>query len=424
MTTATLESPPPSVVGGARRPTLLQVLVVGGSLVAPLNLLLVKSLTLYDLLIGAALLMLLSRRELRMPPQRYLVAVYVFLLAGMLSAFRATYPIEALTQVAQYFFIFLIQVPVVLSVVRTRTTVLVSILLMALGSLGAIVHAFFAQNTQGAGRVLVFYSDNPNRLGYPAAYLVPMLLALWLCTRGLRRAHRLLAGAACIAGLYFVIWALGASASRSSLLGTLVALLIFVVLRPRLGMVKMLLRTTVLVGGVVLVGLLLVRSGQLPTTLEERITRSFTSDAEDQSSLVGDREHLANAGIRAFVDSPFLGTGLDNFRYVAVDYDLDATPQNPHNVWLQLLAQIGAIGTLAVAAALLMWVRDMIRAYRHALAPDRTLVWSLVAALSGVFTILIFAPEMVDRHYWLVFALGLALVDGVRRHNQRQVTTS
>jgi O-antigen ligase len=422
--TATLLTAAPVDARVVRRPSLLQVLVVGGSAVAPLNLLLVKSLTVYDVLIGWAALLLLHQRRLQMPPPRYLVAVYVFLLAAVLSAFRATYPIEALTQVAQYFFIFLVLVPVVLSVVRTRAEVLTSIALMALGSLGAIVHAYFAQNTQGAGRVLVFYSDNPNRLGYPAAYLVPMILALWLCTRGLRRAHRLLAGAGCVAGLYFVLWALGASASRSSLLGTLVALIVFVVLRPRLGFLRMLMRTTVLVGGVILLGLLLVRSGQLPTTLEERITRSFTADSDDQSNLVGDREHLANAGLRAFVDSPFLGTGLDNFRYVAVDYDLDATPQNPHNVWLQLLAQIGAFGTLAVATALVMWLRDMIRAYRHALAPDGTLIWGLVAGLGGIFTILLFAPEMVDRHYWLIFALGLALVDGVRRHNQRQVTPS
>jgi hypothetical protein len=37
-----------------------------------------------------------------------------------------------------------------------------------------------------------------------------------------------------------------------------------------------------------------------------------------------------------------------------------------------------------------------------------------VAAVSGVLTIFMFAPEMLDRHYWLFVALGLAAATGVR----------
>jgi O-antigen ligase len=148
-------------------------------------------------------------------------------------------------------------------------------------------------------------------------------------------------------------------------------------------------------------------TGSLPTTLEDRVEESFTP--EHQSTLVGDREHLANAAVIAFVQSPYLGTGLDNFRYVTTNFDLDATPQLPHNQWLQLMVQVGVFGTLALAGLLLVWFRDLVRAYRIASRADRDLLWSLVAAMCGVLTIFMFAPEMLDRHYWLFVAMGLAV---------------
>jgi len=400
----------PTLAPAATR--VVDLLVVGGCLLAPLNLLIVKSLTAYDVLIGIALVILLRHGLLRMPSRRYLALSYMFLAAAMLSAFRATYVIEALTQVLQYAFIFFVLIPVVLTVVRTRRLALTSILLLCVGSLAGILLAFITQQTQGAGRVLVFYSDNPNRLGYPAVYLIPFLIVLWQSTRQSRRSVRVLVAVTCLASGYLVLWAMFASASRSSLAGVLVALVVFVVLRPGQGITRILARGLALIAVVGLVGFGLVNTGHLPTTLQERLTRSVSADTEDQAGLLGDRQHLATAGIRAFVESPFLGTGLDNFRYVTENYDTYATPQLPHNLWLQLMVQVGVFGALAFGLFLLIWIRDMIRAFRRADPPDRELLWGLVAALSGVLTILLFAPEMLDRHYWLIVTLGLATAEG------------
>ncbi|MPZ63259.1 MAG: hypothetical protein GEU93_18630 [Propionibacteriales bacterium] len=392
-----------------------QALVVGGSVLAPLNLLIVASLTVYDVLIAMALVLLITERRIPLPPRAYAIAAYGFLLAAFFSAFRATYPIEALTQILQYFFIFFVQIPVVLVVIRTRRAALASLALICAGTLVAILHAHMTQQTQGAGRVLVFYSENPNRLGYPTAYLLPILILLWICAWQMSRRRRAVVSAVMIGSVYLAIWALAASASRSATLGAVVALVVFVVLRPGVGAVRMLSRAVGLAAGVTALVMLLSATGQLPTTLEERIQRSFSSDAEDTTHLVADRENLADAGMRAFIESPFLGTGLDNFRYVAVDYDLDATPQLPHNLWLQLLVQVGIFGTLAFAAMLLLWFRDLVRATVRAAHPDRLLLWSLVAAMTGILVIFFFAPELLDRHYWLIFALGLATVSGVHR---------
>jgi O-antigen ligase len=154
----------------------------------------------------------------------------------------------------------------------------------------------------------------------------------------------------------------------------------------------------------------------MPSTLEDRVNRSMTAEIDDRAHLVGDREHLARAGMLAFADSPYLGTGLDNFRYVTTNYDIEATPQLPHNLWLQLAVQVGIFGTAAMAALLVMWGADLVRAVRTASTPDREILWSTAAAMAGILTIFMFSPEMLDRHYWLIFALGLATAAGVSQN--------
>ncbi len=398
---------------GTRRTALADRLVIGACLVAPLNLLIVRSFSVYDALVGVGFLLLAREGRVRWPANRYLAMSYLFVLTALLSAFRALYATEALTQVLQYLFVFFVQVPAVLAVVRTRRRAVVCILLLCAGTLGAMLHAHLFPHTQGAGRSLVFYSDNPNRLGYPAVYVLPFALAVWGLSRGTRPWLRAGARVAAAGAVYLAMWAVFASGSRSSLVGCAVALLVFVVLRPDLSFAARLGRGTALVALVAVVGTALVSSGQLPSTLEERVNRSMASDHDDQAGLVGDREHLARAGVLAFAESPYLGVGLDNFRYVTTNYDLDATPQLPHNLWLQLAVQVGVFGTAAMAALLLMWWVDMSRATRRGPPPDRDLVWSTAAAMAGVLTIFLFAPEMLDRHYWLIFALGLAVSRGV-----------
>ena len=384
---------------------------------APLNLLLVRSLTVYDVLIGIAFVLLLRDKALRPLPRGYLVAVYVFMLAATLSAFRATHAIEALTQILQYAFIFFVHAPC-----RPLR-----------GAHAQDGHLVRRAGVRGdARRDPVRLPDAPDpgirpgpgvlqREPQPARlpHRVPgtasgrAVACLAFAGAGLRTAVTVL----CIGSGYLAVWAVAASASRSAALGTLAALIVFVALRPLTPPGRRMLQISSLVVVVVAVAGVLFVTGSLPTTLEDRVERSFTPD--DQSTLVGDREHLNNAAVLAFVQSPYLGSGLDNFRYVTTNYDLDATPQLPHNQWLQLMVQVGVFGAVALAVLLLMWFRDLVRAYRLAPPPDRELLWGLVAALSGVLTIFMFAPEMLDRHYWLFVALGLAVAAGVRHDNEQ-----
>ena len=425
MTASLLSAPDAPAPPERQRPVrnisrLPEAFVIAGSVVAPLNLLLAASLTVYDMLIGMALVMLLLEgRRIPLPPPGYIACSFVFIFAALLSAYRATYPFQALTQVLQYLFIFFVQIPVILAVIRTRIATLLCLMLMCAGTLAAMLYAHISEQTQGAGRVVVFYSDNPNRLGYPTAYLLPLLIVLWIWADRTWRRKRWLWTALLAGSVYLSIWALAASASRSATLGSIVALVVFVVLRPGVGPGRMLMRAVGLSAALTVIVLVLWNTGQLPSTLEDRVQRSFSSNTEDNTHLVRDRENLAIAGERAFLDSPFLGTGLDNFRYVAEDYDLDATPQLPHNLWLQFMVQVGIVGTIAFGLFLLLWFRDLIRARRHAGQLDRLILWSMVSAMVGILTIFFFAPEMLDRHYYLLFGLGLAMVNGLRHDRSR-----
>jgi O-antigen ligase len=145
-------------------------------------------------------------------------------------------------------------------------------------------------------------------------------------------------------------------------------------------------------------------------TLGERIERTLSP--EDQSTLLAERQHLALAGLREFATSPLVGTGLDNFRNVAARYDPLATSQAPHNVWIQLLAQVGLVGTLAFLYLIGWWFRRLYRACAATPVGDvhGGLVWAFVASMASIMTILMTIPVMNQRHYWLLYGLGVALV--------------
>jgi O-antigen ligase len=277
-----------------------------------------------------------------------------------------------------------------------------------LGSLVIIGLAALSPREAGAGRLVGIFSDSPNRLGYPTAYLLPFVMvfvrAWW--NRGLR----LLATVTAAGVTYLFVWALAASASRGAAAAAVVALLLALGLPrgpERRGRVVL---RFVVVGAIIVVGLLAAyRSPIFPPTLKDRIERTLA----DEESLVGDREQLALAGLRAFRESPLVGTGLDNFRYVSTLYGDGVGEQAPHNMWIQFAAQVGIIGTIAFFIIILQWFRTVLRA-RSATTEQagRELLWAFVVSMLALMIIFMTIPVMVERHYWLIFGLGLALASG------------
>ena len=389
-----------------RRLDLVELLFLLSVLLAPLELKIVTSLTVYDLVTaGIAFLIFVGPRCLEFLPFKVILVVYFFLLFALLSTFRATHPVESLTQIMQFAFIFFVQLPVILTLTKSQFILRTSLYLFLIGGLAGAGWAMIFQQAQGAGRVLTFYSDNPNRLGYPTAYLLPF--TLFFFSDNWRRKRYLLALVFTLPVFYILIWALAASASRSATLGTLVALMIFLSFRQGFKIdLRVPLRILFAAITIGLVGYLLYQANYFPNTLRERVERTLAFE----ETLVQDRTRLAVAGWRSFLESPFIGVGLDNFRYVAKEYEPSATNQLPHNIWIQFLAQIGLIGTLMFFILIVTWFVSLFRA-QHIINQRslRELLWAQIASMAAVMTIYLFLPIMDQRQYWLLYGLGLAV---------------
>ena len=386
------------------------------ALLAPADIEVFGSLTISDVLVtGVAYLLVADGRRIAALPPLFIPAILILLGAAAAGGFRASHPYETLTQLFQLGFILLIQLSVILTVVTTRRLLHLSLLMVAIGSLAGNVASFVMQQAQGADRILAFYSDNPNRLSYPTAYLLPFVLhyitVLW--ERGLRWRAFWVGGSL----LYLMIWALAASASRGGALATVVGLVAYVVFADGLrGSLRRAMLTALGLGAVVLV---LFNTTLFPVTLQDRVDRSLTTDAAEQTTLLADRERLADAAVAGIIDSPIIGTGLDNFRHVAQKYHPQATPQQPHNMWLALMAETGVVGALAAAFLFTTWFELLIRARRYTRDRElQRLAWASVSSMMAVMAIFMTIPIMLHRHYWLLYGLGLSIVELIRRESE------
>lgn len=227
-------------------------------------------------------------------------------------------------------------------------------------------------------------------------------LALYLGLDAERRGPRLLAagaGVTCLAGLVFTF-------SRGALLTAVVVLGIVAWLRR--------VRPWVPVAGfaaLAVAGLLF-----LPAEARERIT-ALAQPAQgglatgDPSIRGRFSENLA--AVQMFVDHPFVGVGPDNYpdRYLEYSQGIGLDPRreerHPHNLYLEALAEYGAIGAAAFFAVLLYAARASLAARRRlgagALLAEGAAVALLVFLVNGLFL-----QASYPHYLWITIGLALA----------------
>jgi putative inorganic carbon (HCO3(-)) transporter len=363
------------------------------------------------LLVGSWLLRTISERNVRddgggLLAQRPALAAALMLFLtwtvfSMLWAERSSSAADSLVRFALNFALF----PIVFTALRTRRQIEALFGSFVLGALIAAAWGI-ATGTATAGR-LAGAGLNPNQLGVPLA--VGIVLAAALSANrawpAIVRLAALVAAAGCMAGMFSTV-------SRQAALGLGVALLAtpFVAGRGRrlaaLGLVAL-----AFGGSVVWLGLI------APHSTVERITHG------DKYGGNG-REDLWRVGWRMVHAHPVQGVGAGNFPVSSVHYLLRPgrttqdslivdQPKVPHNIYLNVLAELGVVGIALFGVILASCLWSALAAARaFARLGDVTteiLARGLFLALVCFLVADFFSSQLFSKQLWLLLAAGSAL---------------
>jgi O-antigen ligase len=245
--------------------------------------------------------------------------------------------------------------------------------------------------------------DDPN---YLAAGIVPSLAIAAGLAAGVRNAlGRLGLAVACV----ILVLGLGATESRGGLIAAIVATVVAVAVAKR-G------RLLVVAFIVIVIGLAAAWFASTPDAWK-RVTH--TADKGNG------RSSLWTVGGRIFSDHPITGVGLDNYRVYAPRYVsgpgqltfvnfIAERPHVVHNVYLQMLVEVGIIGLVLWLIVVLNSLAGAIRAARlferrgdyESAALSRAVFVGLIAALVAS----VFISNGSGFQIWVLLALGPMLL--------------
>ena len=244
------------------------------------------------------------------------------------------------------------------------------------------------------GRVYSFF-DNPNTFAEVLILLLPLVLALILCSRHL--ISRLIA-----CGIFAVgVAALGMTYSRASWVGIACAMVVMVFLwRPKL------------IPAFVL--LCCVAIPFLPSTIWNRIL----TIANPADSSTSSRIPLYQAALEVIRNRPITGAGLGTAatqRYIA-DYNLyhaEAPFVHSHNFYLEVWIQAGLLGVAGFVSSMLWNIKRTAHAVRHCeSSAARTIACAAASAMCGSMVCgladYLWNYPRVMCIFWFVFAMALA----------------
>ena len=242
-------------------------------------------------------------------------------------------------------------------------------------------------------RVFSFF-DNPNAFAQVLMMLLPLTLALILCSKHLF--SKLAASAAFCIGCI----ALGMTYSRASWVGFACAIVVMVFLwNPRL------------IPALIVLCCLSVPF--LPSTIWNRIlTIGIFSDASTASRIP-----IYQATLRLIQASPVSGAGLGTAavqRYINLHHLYrDIAPfVHAHNIYLQVWAEMGILGIIGFTTSILWGIKRAARTVRHCGgSAARTVTCAAAASLCGAMVCgladYLWNYPRVMCIFWFVFAVAL-----------------
>jgi O-antigen ligase len=322
---------------------------------------------------------------------------------------------ETFTRFALNFLLF----PIIFVAIRRRSHVVCLYAILIGGALFVAAVGLATSGAGGDGR-LAGAGVNPNQLGSLLAVGVVLAGAL-ACYRPLSGAARSIAAVA--AGLSAIL--LTMTQSRGSLLGLAVSALALPFLAGRGRRLGAALLT--LIAAVAMSGWLLLVAP--PETLQRLTHASVGSSTEGSGRL-----DLWRIGMRMFHDRPWTGIGAGNFQVSSVHYLLEPgqivyaafivdAPKVPHNIYLQVLAELGIIGLGLFLTVVGICLISTLRAARKFWAAGDSdmdiLARGLLIALVGILASYFFSSALFTKQLYLMLALGPALLAMAVREARR-----
>lgn len=248
-------------------------------------------------------------------------------------------------------------------------------------------------NADMPSRVLSFF-DNPNTFAEVLLLLLPLTLALILCSKHLF--SKLLASGAFILGTA----ALGMTYGRAAWIGMACAMVVMIFLwKPKLMPV--------------FIVLCVLAVPFLPDSIWHRILTIFDSSDSSTSS----RFPLFKAGLDVIVRRPLSGAGLGTAavqRYVKLLnlYHARTPFVHSHNIYIQVWAELGVLGFVGFVGSILWGVKRAAHTVRHCTdSAARTITCAAAAALCGSMVCgladYLWNYPRVMCIFWFVFAVAL-----------------
>jgi len=122
---------------------------------------------------------------------------------------------------------------------------------------------------------------------------------------------------------------------------------------------------------------------------------------------MGTRSDLMALGVKVFSEHPLLGVGVDGFRFVSPN---PITYNFPHNIVLELGAEMGIIAALSFVLIAFTSFRESIRQLSVQATPDAALVRTVFLLLIYVLLDSMISGDINDlRFMWFVFSLPFVL---------------
>ena len=147
------------------------------------------------------------------------------------------------------------------------------------------------------------------------------------------------------------------------------------------------------------------------------------------------RQDIWAVGWRMVEDQPVRGIGAGNFPVASIHYLLAPgvvrrdefivdEPKVAHNIYLQILAELGVVGLalfLAIVVFSLTCAARAARAFKSQAEArmellSRAVLVALIAALAADF----FISDQFSKQLWLLLALGPSLLSIARRQREQQ----